>query len=896
MKLTGAEIANSGGSKYTQDVTCPWCSRTARLDLGPQHVQGDLTMHCSKCGKFSRHKTADKWFDQHQERMEELKGVWKKIPNDAYVSCRQATSKTPFYYTIFLGGARRPEEFVSRDIIEHLLTTEYGMSYRQASGVLMTAALTPGQRVYLQRWTRLLMAAEQREKMKRTGDKGKPITIATGAPVRVNGQEGVFLRYSANEGFAIVAFPASPDAANPFGDAEIPVMDLEVVDAGGPEVAEDFEMDKALDEEGEEVEEAAGLEQALEHVEEAEEIIEDLVLEEGGAAEEAVEEQVEEHGEEHEEKEEKFEEDEGEEHEEHEEKGELPFAAKRKFALGVQDTRPGMAPRLDENLRTLQRIIQDPRTDPQTLAAAQKRWNELKRQVPASRRTAFFGYRTKDDLEAMERPEHKTKGPKVGDTKFEQSAGWVPENEGKNPLPKDDKNLKKVEASKEAQRKVHTHYAHSGDLKRAIDVNRNNLSIEDIRDLCKFYATTGKIAFHEADELAFWFIGDKPRLLSASDLRKTADEEDDGEEHRCSQCGGPLTELGTLGKRKHYRCRNCGMDSSKSGSRKTAQCTCEGAYDRYCPEHGAKENKRGAVSPLEIHNKHPMVQRNFGTWTCPRCRTQGIPDRQPKCQTCGAPQPPKRANREETMKGTTKRSRGALSLRDLRVSTKDAGEAEVPDSHPESGVGAGSGATSTPDPKRQKGESANSVTGPEKVKDHGAGGSPKPAGEVKEPDLGVPSKAAMRRKADGTCQKCGTALNQAGQCPTCNSGAEQQQANGNDMSPTVALSRKDVRRAAAHKPGCGCGFCARMKENSDWSKSRKKEPKAALARGDMRKVAHDGVGVFMPAIHRGRQVLVIAVDNTSLRATVQDGEGNQRQVDFADLNPVKTGPYSGIAK
>lgn len=31
---------------------------------------------------------------------------------------------------------------------------------------------------------------------------------------------------------------------------------------------------------------------------------------------------------------------------------------------------------------------------------------------------------------------------------------------------------------------------------------------------------------------------------------------------KCRLCGGILMLLGSLGKRKHYRCRNCGMDWS----------------------------------------------------------------------------------------------------------------------------------------------------------------------------------------------------------------------------------------------------------------------------------------------------------------------------------------------
>lgn len=33
---------------------------------------------------------------------------------------------------------------------------------------------------------------------------------------------------------------------------------------------------------------------------------------------------------------------------------------------------------------------------------------------------------------------------------------------------------------------------------------------------------------------------------------------------KCAMCGGPLTELGTLGRTTHYRCRDCGYDCSES--------------------------------------------------------------------------------------------------------------------------------------------------------------------------------------------------------------------------------------------------------------------------------------------------------------------------------------------
>jgi tRNA(Ile2) C34 agmatinyltransferase TiaS len=32
----------------------------------------------------------------------------------------------------------------------------------------------------------------------------------------------------------------------------------------------------------------------------------------------------------------------------------------------------------------------------------------------------------------------------------------------------------------------------------------------------------------------------------------------------CPYCGGPLSPLGQLGARAHYRCQSCGMDSSST--------------------------------------------------------------------------------------------------------------------------------------------------------------------------------------------------------------------------------------------------------------------------------------------------------------------------------------------
>src|SRR5439155_25062822 len=126
---------------------------------------------------------------------------------------------------------------------------------------------------------------------------------------------------------------------------------------------------------------------------------EDLVLDEGGP--EAIEEHAEHEEAEHEEEHELAEKDEGDEEKGDKEEGGNPFAASRKEAIipprpgGPLQQRPiqrrpggplqertpagtvGANP--NDKLVTLQRIIQDPNTDPQTLQEAQRQWTQLKR-------------------------------------------------------------------------------------------------------------------------------------------------------------------------------------------------------------------------------------------------------------------------------------------------------------------------------------------------------------------------------------------------------------------------------------------------------------------------------------------------------------------------------------
>lgn len=44
------------------------------------------------------------------------------------------------------------------------------------------------------------------------------------------------------------------------------------------------------------------------------------------------------------------------------------------------------------------------------------------------------------------------------------------------------------------------------------------------------------------------------------------DADRDYEPPTCGMCGGLLMPLGQLGRRMHYRCRNCGMDCSREES------------------------------------------------------------------------------------------------------------------------------------------------------------------------------------------------------------------------------------------------------------------------------------------------------------------------------------------
>lgn len=725
MKLSGRDFAKTPTSVFSAEVVCPWCDRTASIDIGPQHRYGRVDYHCQKCGKFSSHtvKTADQWFEQHQEKLRKEREVWKRIPPEAYVTCRRSsTSGASFVYTLYTGKGS-PTEYLSRDSVEHVLIEEFGMSWEQANALLISAGLGShgGQRIYLRQLTKISAALEERKL------KGKTEKFSRGDTVKINDREALFLRYS-NEGFAVVAFPG-------VGDAEVPVVDLEVIDTGASPAEVgfgDFLMDSPQEEmleaettdtvlsdvqqitehvrevaehekmEGGEEDEAKALEEAAEHLEDAAEALEDFVGEEFEEAGEEVEEHAEEHG--------------GGFEDEHgidEAKEEKEKEARRLRA----DVR--------EKLRTLYNIINDPNTDPATLQEAQRQWNMLKRQQPQpqvarqplAKKTAWW-YKAPWELEHSERPDHKnqtfrypsvadqsdlfpkenelypeyatTENPKENDGSLERSKQDVSEySHEKTPI---------YTANRAAQQKVHQAFNRSGDLKKAITFYRNDLSIADIRDLVRFYQASGKLASHEADEIATWFIGTKPRLLSARQIRGVITGSPGSYSVKSEEgknLGGPYKTREQAKK----RLKQVEYFKHKGLSKKTAQCTCEGAYDPYCPDHGAREQKRGSERRWE--------------------ETKGM----------------------------------------------------------------------TPEQKKQ-----------------------------------------WLKDEEATLEK---------------------------------------------------------------EKAEREKGKKALSK---RALLDKGMGIFQPAVYRGREVLVIAVDNTGNRATVEDGQHRQFQVDVADLTPTKTGPYSGKSR
>src|SRR5205809_3368233 len=232
MNLTGISK-----SSYVEKVACKWCDAENDIAIGPQHHYGQADYHCRKCGKFGSFDIkGDAWFDAHNDKIQEAKEVWKRIPAEAYLSCRRGMQGAPFVYTVYLGKGDA-KEYYSRDSVEQVLINEFDMTWEQSNALLMSAALTPGQRIWMRTLTKISSKLEdyENEKLHKTG-------IKRGTVVKVNGREALFLRYAGEEGFSVVAFPG-------VGDAEVPTVDLEVIDTGDTpeEVGFEGDQDFALD-------------------------------------------------------------------------------------------------------------------------------------------------------------------------------------------------------------------------------------------------------------------------------------------------------------------------------------------------------------------------------------------------------------------------------------------------------------------------------------------------------------------------------------------------------------------------------------------------------------------------------------------------------------------------
>lgn len=611
--LSMKSIADSQKSAFTLGVICPHCESKTSLDLGPQHrITGRADMHCRKCSRYSSHQIkADALTDAFVDRNKKQREIWRKVPAEAFISCRRGMQGAPFVWT-FYSGSGDPIEFYSRDSVEHRLVTDFGFSGAQANSVLTSAALTPGYKIYLQRWTKLSMAAE--ENLRKKAEENAEVLIKAGSPVKVSGRQAIFLRYSNNQGFVVVAFPG-------VGDVEVPTIELEVEDVGDTPEDVGFEVDPLEEaaeadvmheilhevsivrdtvdlmlqhelEEGKESgsveeDEVEVLEEADEGLEQAEEgILEFITDEEDEFEEESEDFDLEEKEGKNRQKDRykhllpekpvskeeevplSYQEFDGEDDDESEKAAKAekwwqkavdtvdklrsgpdpseirkrrPWNKKRPQVEEKTSRRVSAEEAIQEKLRNLQTIIQDPNTDPQTLQVAQRKYNELKKSMESRR---AWITKTKEELEMVEPESHEVPSPE-SDEIAEKSEMY----------PKSEKS-----ANVAAQRKVHTHYSHSKDLKRAISANRSELSIADIRDILAFYEQTSKISSTDSEDMARWFIGDRPILLSASS-------------------------------RFEEWQRNKEKAKQKDLSPGESDCSCSGAFNPNCPAHGTQESR-----------------------------------------------------------------------------------------------------------------------------------------------------------------------------------------------------------------------------------------------------------------------------------------------------------------
>lgn len=462
---------------FYQDIVCPWCRVGMRVDIGPQHVFDDIHVHCQKCSKFSRHKVAahpsdPDYFVKDRKRREEYKNVWKRIPNDAYLSCHQGTKATPWVFTLYLGGKELPKEYLSHDIVVHVLMNTFGMSERQAKGLVASAVLTPGLRIYLQNHIRVVMAAlETEETLQKVAamPKTKP-AFRTGQLVKFNNKVGIFLRHASTDSTnierSVVAFPTGPDQT--FGDVEVPTAELKVVEVGDSDVKEKFQELKQVDNLNVALD---ILEKNKENLQNAQDIIEDVILEEESEIEDL----------------------------EKREKKELP----KTIVLSEKDM---SNKRQADRKKELFAIINDPHVDPDSRAWAQREWVRLTALSPDTPKSREEVQEQKKVLQSI-----------INDPKIDADILRKAQEAYLRLLDFDSKPrtaTRRKRADRDAQRRVHTHFNQFKDLPRAIKENADSLSIEDVVSLVRHYVNTGKVEKHVGDKIISEFRG-RIKILSS---------------------------------------------------------------------------------------------------------------------------------------------------------------------------------------------------------------------------------------------------------------------------------------------------------------------------------------------------------------------------------------------
>jgi hypothetical protein len=876
----------------TAELTCPWCEHQAEISLGFQHRSGEVGLHCQHCGRYSGHKIAHEWFDIHQKKLEDEKEVWKRIPNTAYLTLRQHTVASGWIYTIYLGKGE-PREFWSRDSVEHLLVKEFGMSWHQASSIITDAFITPGKKVYFQKLVKISSELDTAER-KRVADKPVPPAYQLGDPVRVSGVDGLFLRYS-DPGFAIVAFPQ-------VGDAEVPVIEFEVIDTGDTPEEVGFEREELTPESAEEAGEAFeadvmvhqveqvadAVETALQHEEhegdEGEEGEIDALESAHEHLEEAVEELADFVSEEMDEAEHDFDGDDF----EHEEEPEFEQDEKRAAAIPPLERTPhdnafsggwvvvdratgkpvmetfeqATAARVDQTryevltsgqwLARFNREVRDGRTaetrtfpHPKMCAGCGEKHRGMgaycgscKGERKAWWDKAPWEIRELDapEQDADETPESVAEEKEDKDSWIEKASEDYPSTQG-HPLklPKTDVELDldndTKEANGNAQRRVHTHVSHSGDLRRAIAVNADDLSIRDIRDLLAFYRNVGRIDAGEAETLATTFIGNEgPKILTASD-RRTA-----GDVIPFDQSRRRPTPSSSKNFVQVYHFPN-GFQTQAQHIFRWLQNPGVGVQF-----HPAYKWIGGDVAielpEEEVPALRRLQQQNPARWGNPTARRVAVA-------------PP---GREDQVK-ELKKDPGIDNPFAVAWSSYDKSHGKKP--------------------------THKAALDTDECVNCGAHGKCDERGRCAKCARGNTKEAVISGSPGSYHVKSEEGKNLGGPYKT------REQATHRLKQVEYFKHKSDV------KADTNSGFGSQPAMSGQTTESFSGDIKNGSRRTAL---LQRGLGIFQPALYRGKEVLVIAIANTGDRVTVRDNNGRMFSVDAADLSPTKTGPYSGFPR